>query len=100
MSRLTISIILMVLLTTCVGVIAGAHTLASQSGLDPDVADNIAVGLNFILVASCAIWAGLIARMINQIKLSKQIILGFFFYSWQNSIYSRTHLILSSLFQA
>jgi len=30
---------------------------------------------------------GLMARMINLVKLSEQIILGFFFYGWRNSLY-------------
>lgn len=93
MARLIVLIILLIPAVTCMGVIVGAHTTASQSGLDPDVAENIEVGLNYILVASCSILTALIARMINQVKLSRQIFLSFFLYSWRNSIYSRTHQI-------
>lgn len=85
---------LAILLVVCEGVAFGAHALANQSGLDPDVAENIPVGLTYTLVASCSILAASISRLLNQNKLSRRILFSFFFYSWRNSFYNHTHLTL------
>ena len=97
MIRLTVLLILMV---GCEGVVLDAHALASRSGLDPDVAENIEIGLNCVLFTSCTILAALTVRFMNQVKLNKQIILSFFFCSWRNSIYGKTHRILTRLSNA
>ncbi len=88
MFRLVISVILLTLTVICAGVIVADHSAAAERVLDLELAGDVAFGFNFTLVASCAILAGLRAQLINQVKLSQQIILGFFFYGWRNSLYS------------
>lgn len=100
MARLVVLIVLLILTVTCLGVIVSDHATVTLSGLAPDVAENIPVGLSCILVTVSAILVALIARLINHVKLSRQIILSFFFYSWRNSIYNRTHQMLPSYFEA
>ncbi|MDO8715643.1 MAG: hypothetical protein Q7J73_02380 [Dehalococcoidales bacterium] len=77
MVRLIVLIILLTLTATCVGVV-GAHATVTQSGLDPDVVEDILVGLSCILVASYAIVAAVLLWLMHQIILSQQIILGSF----------------------
>jgi hypothetical protein len=98
MGRSVCLIVLLLILAVCMGVIISAHAVANHSGLDPDVTENINVGVNYLLVASWTFLAALIARLINLVKISKEIILGFFFYSWRNSIYGKTYQILLSPF--
>ncbi len=97
MIRLVVLVILLILTVTCSGLTVSAHTAATQSGLDPDVAGIIEIGLNCVLITACAIIATIMARFIAQVKLSKQILLSFFFYSWRNYVYGKNHQILPTL---
>jgi len=95
--RTFIFVLLLLFLAVCNGVVFGAHTIVTQSGLDPDMEENIEVSSSFLLVASSTFWAGLAARLIAQILLSTQIILSFFFYSWRNVIYGEPNLTVAPL---
>jgi hypothetical protein len=68
MVRLVVLILLLLLLVVCMGVIFNTHVLASQSGLNSEVAEIIEIGLNCVPVAVCAILSALTAR-INKIVL-------------------------------
>lgn len=98
MIRLVVLVALLTLVVVC-GVVVDAHDIAKRSGLDPDEA-QIPLG-DFsvpLLGLSCAVIAASLARFIAQIKLSTEIILSFFYYSWRNSIYGKTQPIFPSLF--
>ena len=93
MGRLTV---LLILLIVCEGVVFDPHALASQSGLDPDIVENLTVNSSFTIIASFTIFGTFLARWIHQIKLSQQIVFRFFFFSWRNYIYGHPHQILTT----
>ena len=99
MFRVVISIILLALTVVCAGLIVADHSTAAESVLEFDLAGDVVFGLNFTLAASFAILAGLLAHLISQVKLSEQIILGFFFYGWRNSLFGDSAVYPSVCFE-
>jgi len=98
MVRLFVLVALLTLVIVC-GVIVDAHDIATQSGLDPDEVEIPLGDFSVPLFGlSCAVLAVSLARFIAQIKLSAEIIISFFCYSWRNSIYGKTQQIFPSLF--
>ena len=98
MGRLVILVALLTLVVVF-GVIVDAHDIATRSGLDPDEAEIPLGDFSVPLFGlSFAVLAVSLARFIAQIKLSAEITISFFYYSWRNSIYGKTRQIFPSLF--
>ena len=89
MIRLVIVIVLLVIVAIFVGVIINASAGAENGGLDLDFLDNIDIDLTPITILPGPVLTALLVRFRQQVSLSEQIVLSFFFFSWRNCIYGR-----------
>jgi hypothetical protein len=89
MGRFGFWMLLLLLLILCMGVFINAHSVATQSGLDPDLTETFEVGTITAVLVSSFISGVILVRFSQQVLLSKQIILSFFSFSWHNSFYGK-----------
>ena len=93
-------IIIILLITTCLGLIGCFHILTMHPDQSLDIEDLFSFGCNVVVGLLCVTAAALIVRSMSQIQFSVQIPLSFFFYAWRNSIYNGAARRFNALFSS
>ena len=81
------TIIILLLIATCLAFIGSISMLASDPGRDLDMEEFFLSTWYGFAAVLCLTAVMFIVRWMFQVRLSAQILLSFFFYSWRNSIY-------------